>query len=159
MKPEFLYHGSQYVLQTLLPQQAADSSELGSQKGIYACEHSYETIRFALPIRWYPDDPSGKKLWSCLSDGKLLIEHGSINPHGICYVYKVSSQNFEKIDSWQWFATEKTAVIDSIELNVEDYWHLIELSKEALEASKLLYPSDMLYLNKSPYSITRKDTQ
>ena len=152
MKPEFLYHGSQYVIETLIPRQAKDSGEIGSQLGIYACEHCEEVIRFAMPIRWYPDNPTGRRLWSFLPEDKLIIEYGSINPYGIGYIYKISSKNFEKIDNWQWISMKETAVIDSCKIKVEDYWHLIEFSVESLRANKLLYPSDTLYLNKFPYS-------
>ena len=150
MKPEFLYHGSQYIIETLIPKQAKDSSEIGSQLGIFACEHWAEVIRFAMPIRWYPDEPGGKRVWSFLPEGKLVIELGSINPFGIGYIYKISSENFEKMDNWQWISTKETSVINSTEIKVEDYWHLIEFSEEALRVNKLLYPSDVLYQNKFP---------
>jgi len=147
MKPKFLYHGSQYPLQTIVPQQARDSTERGSRLGIYACEHANDTIRFALPIRWYPDNPSGKRVWSCLPDGKLIIEHGSINPFSVGYIYKISSENFEMIDDWQWLSEKEAEVISREEIKVEDYWHLITFSPQALAANKLLYPSDTLYIN------------
>jgi hypothetical protein len=88
-----------------------------------------------------------------LSDGKLVIEYGSINPYGIGYIYKISSEYFEKIDNWQWISVNETTVIDSTEIKVEDYWHLIEFSEETLQANKSLFPSDTLYLNKFPYSV------
>jgi len=148
IKPEFLYHGSQYIVETLVPRQAIDSTEIGSKLGIYACEHWEQVIRFALPIRWYPDDPTGIRSWSFTNEDKLLIEHGSINPYGTGYIYKISSKHFEKIDNWQWLSTTEAPVIDSTEIKVQDYWHLIEFSKEALHANKLLYPSSKLYMNK-----------
>jgi hypothetical protein len=88
MKPDFLYHGSQYLFETLIPKQAKDNSEIGSQYAIYACEHFNSVIPFALPIRWYPDNPAGKRSFSCHQD-KTLIEYGSINPNGFGYVYKI----------------------------------------------------------------------
>jgi len=152
MKPAFLHHGSQYILETLIPQQAKDSTPIGTQFGIYACEHWEDALRFALPIRWYPDNPAGKRLWSFLAEGKLVVEHGSINPYGIGYIYKISSEHFEKIDNWQWLSTKEAVIIASSEIKVEDCWHLIEFSEEALLANKLLYPSDTLYQSKFPYS-------
>lgn len=148
MKPEFLYHGSQYILDTLIPKQAKDSSEIGTQLGIYACEYPEDVIRFAMPIRWYPDNPTGRRVWSFLPEGKLIIEYGSINPFGVGYVYKIRSENFNKIDDWQWVSTKETPVIDSTKIKVEEYWELIFFSEEALKVNKLLYPSDTLYLNK-----------
>lgn len=32
---------------------------------IYAAETMDEVIPFALPIRWYPDNPSGKRAFEC----------------------------------------------------------------------------------------------
>ena len=150
MKPEFLYHGSQYILQTLIPQQANDSTVIGSQIGIYACEHFEQVIRFAMPIRWYPDNPTGKRSWSFFHDGKLIIEHGTIDPNGIGYIYKIGSENFSKMDEWQWVSTDETNIIDSTKIEVKDYWDMILFSEEALKANKLLYPSDTFYENKSP---------
>ena len=151
MKPKFLYHGSQYLIKTLVPKQANDSTEIGSQLRIYACRYWEEAIRFALPIRWYPDNPTGRKSWSFFAEGKLVIEYGSINPCGVGYIYKISSTNFEQIDNWQWVSAEETAVVSATKIRVEDYWHLIEFSEEALKANKLLYPSDTLYEDKFPY--------
>ena len=149
MKPEFLYHGSPHgLLKALLPRQAKDSTEIGSQMGIYAAEHISEVIPFAMPIRWYPDNPSGRRLWSCLPGGGLVIEHGSINPFGVGYIYKIHTTGFEKIDLWQWMSTNGADVIDVTEIKVEDYWHLICFSQEALAANKFLYPSDTLYVGK-----------
>jgi hypothetical protein len=148
MKPEFLYHGSQYILENLIPKQAKDASKTGSQLGIYACEYPEEVIRFAIPIRWYPDNPTGRRLWSCLSEGRLVIEYGSIDPYGIGYIYKISSENFDKIDNWQWMSTKETPIIEATKIKVEDYWHLILFSEEALRVNKFLYPSDTLYVNK-----------
>jgi len=145
-KPEYLYHGSQYFLETLFPKQAKDSSKIGSQCAIYACEDFKSAIPFALPIRWYPDNPTGKKSFSCRKD-KILIEYGSINPNGVGYIYKISSEYFEKIDDWQWITSKEIQPIEVTKIKVEDYWHNISFSNEALEINKLLYPSDTLYLN------------
>jgi len=153
MKPEFLYHGSQYAIETLLPKQAKDSTEIGSQLAIYACECWEEAIRFALPIRWYPDNPTGRRSWSLFAEGKLVIEHGSINPYGVGYIYKINSNNFEKIDNWQWVSAKETPVISLAEIRVADYWHIIEFSNEALKINKQLYPSDTLYESKLPIKI------
>ena len=146
MKPDFLYHGSQYLFEALIPNQAKDNTKIGSQFAIYACEDFDSVIPFALPIRWYPDNPTGKRSFSCHKD-KVLIEYGSIAPNGFGYVYKISSEHFEKIDDWQWIATKETQTINVTKIKVQDYWHNISFSDEALETNKLLYPSDTLYLN------------
>ena len=143
LKPEFLYHGSQYLLDVLIPQQSNDNTEIGSKFAVYACEDFNSVIPFALPIRWYPDNPAGKRSFSC-HEGKVLIEYGSLNPKGFGYVYKVSSEHFEKIDDWQWVSDKEIQPIEIIKINVEDYWHNISFSDEALEINKLLYSGEKL---------------
>ena len=82
---------------------------------------------------------------------KTIVEYGSINPNGVGYVYKVSSEHFEKIDNWQWITTEEIRPIEVMEIKVADYWHSIAFSEEAFEINKSVYPSDTLYLNIQPY--------
>ena len=152
MKPKFLYHGSQYHLEILKPQQAKGANEMESKLAIYACEYFHQVIPFALPIRWYPDRPSGKRNYSCDWNSEktaVAIKYGSIDPNGFGYVYKFSSDNFEQIDNIQWVSCIDVMPIEVTKIAVKDYWHNITFSKEALEINKLLYPSDTLYLNLS----------
>lgn len=95
-KPEYLYHGSQYQFDVLIPQQARGASECESMNAIYAAETMDEVIPFALPIRWYPDAPEGKRDFECDS-GKTKLIYGSLNPNGVGYKYKVKSDSFEKL--------------------------------------------------------------
>ena len=171
MKPEFLYHGSQYLFETLIPQKSKDDTEIGSQLAIYACEYFNFVIPFALPVRWYPDpfvcddksfwypSPTGKGSFSCfpcgndLNDKTLfntIVDYGSINPNGFGYVYKVSSEHFEKLDSWQWSTAKEIQPIEVIKIMVADYWHTVSFSDKSLEINKLLYPSDTLYSKNTP---------
>ena len=78
-KPKYVYHGSQYLYDIVRPQQARGTNAQESQKAIYAAETVDEVIPFALPIRWYPDDPTGKRAFSC-KNGKTFIEYGSLIP-------------------------------------------------------------------------------
>ena len=139
MKPEFVYHGSQSLFATLIPYQAKDNTEIGSQFAIYACEHFSHVIPFALPIRWYPDNPSGKRDYRC-KNGTTVIEYGSLNPNGFGYVYKLSSNDFEKIDDWQWISRVEITPIEIVKIAVKDYWHTVTFSSEASRINNLLYP-------------------
>ena len=138
------------MFETLMPQCARDDTDVGSQFAVYACENFDAVIPFALPIRWYPDDPGGKRAFSC-DGGKIFIEYGSIDSNGIGYVYKVDAKFFEKADEWQWISYREVRPVDVIKVTVADYWHVISFSKEALEINKTLYPSDSLYLSMKPY--------
>ena len=146
MNPKFLYHGSPHHFEILVPQQAKGANEKESKFAIYACEHFHQVIPFALPIRWYPDKPSGKRDYSCdWNTGRTVIKYGSIDPDGFGYVYKFSSDGFEKIDDFQWTSCNEVVPIKVTRIAVNDYWHTIKFSNEALEINKLLYPSDTLY--------------
>ena len=69
-KPMFLYHGSQYLLDEIMPQQANGQSPKESLCAIYAAASAKDVIPFSLPIRWYQDGPSGRREFSC-SNGKV----------------------------------------------------------------------------------------
>ncbi len=129
-KPQYLYHGSQYKLDILIPQQAAGGRDIDSMKAIYAAETLNDVIPFALPIRWYPDNPEGKRDFEC-RDGKVFLNYGSLDPNGVGYVYKVKSDSFEKIDEWQWVSMESCDPVEVIEIKVADYLDRVIFSREA----------------------------
>ncbi len=62
-KRQYVYHGSQYQLDIIKPMQAHGSSEEESRYAIYAVATPEEAIPFALPFRWYPDTPEGKRVF------------------------------------------------------------------------------------------------
>ena len=137
-KPQYLYHGSQYKFDILKPQQACGACEQESLNAIYAADSIEKVISFALPIRWYPDDPSGRRDMEC-GDGITRILYGSLNPEGTGYVYKLKADTFELIDDWQWVSREACVPVEVIEIKVKDYLHTVEFSKEAEEANFELY--------------------
>lgn len=141
-KPLFLFHGSQYLLDVLKPMQAYGECEAESKKAIYAAKSAKEVIPFALPIRWYSDNPSGQRSFTC-SDGKIMIHHGSLNPDGEGYVYKVSSKAFHKVDGWQWVSYEQSNPTAVLRIKVKDYLHLIEFSEEVKKINYKLYNEGM----------------
>ncbi len=129
-KPEYLYHGSQYKLDVLIPQQAAGGRDIDSMMAIYAAETIDDVIPFALPIRWYPDSPEGRRDFEC-HDGKVLLKYGSLNPDGVGYVYKVRADSFEKADEWQWVSRESCQPVEVIEIKAADYLDRVQFSEEA----------------------------
>lgn len=137
-KPFYLYHGSQYLFDTVVPQQASGASAQESQRAIYAAESIDEVIPFALPIRWYPDDPTGKRAFSC-DGGKTYIEYGSLDPDGVGYVYKLPADSFKKIDEWQWISTREVVPEEIIRINVRDYPHTVEFSDNAKKIQNALF--------------------
>ncbi len=137
-KPEYLYHGSQYKLDLLIPQQAAGERDKDSMMAIYAAETMEEVIPFALPIRWYPDSPEGRRDFTC-GDGKILLRYGSLDPQGIGYVYKVKADSFEKIDEWQWISRESCHPVEVMEIQVADYLDRVQFTEEAEKIRQQLY--------------------
>ena len=144
-KPKVVYHGSQYLFDTISPQQAHGRCEKESQMGIYAAATMEEVIPFALPFRFYPDEPGGKL--SRDSDGiNSYLRYGSINPHGKGYVYVLPSESFELVDEWQWVSKVPVKPTEVIEIQVNDYWHTITFSEEAKKIQRELYGEEIAHL-------------
>ena len=137
-KPQYVYHGSQYLLDIIRPQQARGANAQESQKAIYAAETVDEVIPFALPIRWYPDDPTGKRAFSC-KNGKTLIEYGSLDPNGVGYVYKLRADTFEKLDEWQWISMREVVPDEVIRIRVKDHMDTVSFSEQAMEIQNKLF--------------------
>ena len=137
-KPQYVYHGSPYLIDVVKPQQARGATEKESQYAIYATENMDEAIPFALPIRWYPDDPTGKRAFSC-KNGKTHIEHGSLDPNGVGYIYKFNATSFEKLDEWQWISKTEVVPVEVTCICVRDFLHTITFSEKATEIQKILY--------------------
>ena len=137
-KPQYLYHGSQYRLEVLEPQPAHGACEQESMLAIYAAETMEEVVPFALPIRWYPDTPDGKRAFEC-DGGRTKLIYGSLDPNGVGYIYKVKADAFQKIDQWQWISEVSCVPVEVVEIKVQDYLHTVEFSKEAEEINKVLY--------------------
>ena len=137
-KPQYVYHGSQYLFDVVRPQQACGANTQESQKAIYAAETVDEVIPFALPIRWFPDDPTGKRAFSC-EKGKTFIEYGSLDPNGVGYVYKLKADTFEKLDEWQWISTLDVIPDEIICIRVKDYLDTVSFSEEALKIQFSLF--------------------
>lgn len=137
-KPQYLYHGSQYRFDILKPQPAHGACEQESMLAIYAAETFKEVVPFALPIRWYPDAPGGRRSFEC-DGGITKLIYGSLDPNGVGYVYKVKSDTFRKIDQWQWVSEVACAPVEVVEISVQDYLHTVVFSEEAEEINKKLY--------------------
>ena len=139
-KPQYVYHGSQYLFDIVRPQQARGANAQESQKAIYAAETVDEVIPFALPIRWYPDDPTGKRIFSC-KNGTTFIEYGSLDPDGVGYIYKMKADTFEKLDEWQWISMSDIVPDEIICIQVKDYIEYVAFSQEAMEIQDMLFGS------------------
>ncbi len=135
---KYLYHGSPYLFDVVKPQKACGENDSCSLFAIYACDVLEWVIPFALPIRWFPDDPSGKRIFMC-NEGRTTISYGSLNPNGIGYVYKMKADSFRKIDNWQWVSEKEVRPDEIIQIKVSDHWHTVTFSEEAERINRKLY--------------------
>ncbi len=139
-KPQYVYHGSQYLFDVVRPKQACGANTQESQKAIYAAETIEEVVPFALPIRWFPDNPTGKRIFSC-KNGKTFIEYGSLDPNGVGYIYKLKADTFDKLDEWQWISMSDVVPDEVICIRVKDYMDSVTFSEEAKEIQNMLFGS------------------
>ena len=79
LKPNYLYHGSQYRFHTLIPQKATGINDKESLCAIYAAETFNEVIPFALSFRWYPDDPNGVPYIRTCDNGRSILEYYGVS--------------------------------------------------------------------------------
>ena len=137
-KPKYVYHGSQYLFDTVKPQKACGQNKKESQYAIYAAETIDEVIPFALPIRWYPDNPTGKRDFT-VDSGKAFIEYGSIDPDGVGYVYKLKADSFERLDEWQWISKVDVIPEEIICIKVRDHIQKVSFSEAAEAIQKEIF--------------------
>ena len=143
-KPRYLYHGSQYRFDVVKPQQAYGANQAESQAGIYAATTKEDVIPFALPFRFYPDEPGGR-LERDTRGMNSFLKYGSIDPNGKGYIYVLPSETFEAVDMWQWISRVEVKPVEVIEIQVKDYLQTIQLSEEAKEIQRKLYGETGLF--------------
>ena len=138
MKPKYLYHGSQYKFNVVKPMQAQGKNPIESLKAIYAYGTFVHAIPFALPIRWYPDEPGGTRDF-VTDSGSTYIEYGSVDPNAVGYIYKMLPDSFYEMEGNQWVSEVEVFPIETYEIKVSDYWDTITFSDEAKNIQIRLY--------------------
>lgn len=140
-KPMYLFHGSTMKFDRLEPQQAHGACDKESMMAIYAAESLREVIPFALPLRWYPDEPGGKKSFVC-DAGKTYVEQGYVDINRDGYVYRVKSDTFKKIDEWQWVSEETVEPLEVLAIPGKKMLHTVTFSEEAKESQNIMFPTE-----------------
>ena len=138
-KPMYLFHGSTMRFERLEPRQANGACEKESLMAIYAAENLRDVIPFALPLRWYPDEPGGKKAFTC-DAGKTYVEYGYVDINRDGYVYRVKSDTFRKIDEWQWVSKEPVEPLEVRAIPGKNMLHTVSFSEEAKEIQNRMCP-------------------
>lgn len=140
-KPMYLFHGSTMRFERLVPQQAHGACEIESLKAIYAAESLRDVIPFALPLRWYPDEPGGKKSFTC-DAGKTYVEQGYVDINRDGYIYRVKADAFKKIDEWQWVSEEAVEPLDVLAIPAKNMMHTVTFSEEAKKIQNRMFPAE-----------------
>ena len=138
--PEFLYHGSPYLLDIIKPQPASGTCPAESLTAIYTARTIREIISFTLPIRSHLDNLTGvrKRAFSC-EGGLTQLIYGSLDPNGVGYIYKLKADSFRPLDEWQWVSEQDCIPIEVTKINVADYWDTITFSEDAKKIETELY--------------------
>lgn len=138
--PEFLYHGSPYLLDIIKPQPANGACPAESLTAVYAACTIRKIIPFTLPIRSHPDKLTGvrKRAFSC-EDGLTQLIYGSLDPNGVGYIYKLKADSFRPLDEWQWVSEQDCIPVEVTKIGVADYWDTITFSEDAKKIETELY--------------------
>jgi hypothetical protein len=124
MKLKYLWHGSINKHKKLEPSKAVDLSGHpdSNKKGVYATDIKELAIEFGL---------ADKKLHKFADYSKnpvqLVLIEGSIRTGKKFYLYKLHKTNFKETPkgSHQWVSIKSIKPIEILELNVDDYKHLV----------------------------------
>jgi len=129
-KPEFLYHGSRYKLDTLKPHRAKGSPvENGAEYGIYAYADFKMAVPFALTVN--PFENGSMSIYVDDDTGDVTISAGILDDGADGYVYKVPADTFEKLDEKQWLSKEEVTPLGVTVVHTEDYMSKITFAGAA----------------------------
>lgn len=84
-------------------------------------------------------EPQRRRIDTGTGSGATELLYGSLDPHGVGYVYKLKSDGFEKIDEWQWISGQETVPEEIIEIKVMDYMDRVIFSEEARRINDAMY--------------------
>ena len=136
IKPKYLYHGSQHKVDILIPHTAKGlPEENGTEFGIYAYEKSDIVCPFTLDIKPYKNGTMsfhGDDL-----TGVTTIFAGTLDENSKGYIYKVSSDSFERIDDHQWLSKIPIVPVEIKEVYVKDFIDKIFFKGSAKEIHQI----------------------
>ena len=110
-KPELLYHGSEVLVSVLEPVNGP----------INAAHDRYVALAYALTF--LPDE-RGRCQWSLQlhpSGARLRLEHGSLDPTAIGYLYRVAADRFEQVNPAVWVCREPVTPLHYEVIRGADY--------------------------------------
>lgn len=135
-KPKYLYHGSQHKTDLLTPHTASGlPEENGTECGIYAYENIDDVLPFTLVIRPYGN---GRKSFHVDdSTGIITISAGVLDETAQGYIYKMMSDDFEKLDEKQWISRIPVVPVEVITVGSKDIMNKVILTGSAEEIKNI----------------------
>jgi hypothetical protein len=132
MKPQYLYHGSKHKVDILIPHPANGlQEEHGTEYGVYAYESINAVLPFTLSIIPYS---SGNIAIQVDDDtGITTISAGLFDEDAKGYIYKVTSDTFEKLDERQWLSRTPVIPVEVFTVNSKDFVSKVILTGSAKE--------------------------
>jgi hypothetical protein len=157
MKPKFLYHGSRKELvgDKLMPKKAGGLGTKAKNKliAVYATDNKLAAIIMAII--------SGAKLSSMhFYRGKARgIIYEEWPKREVVYLYYLPSENFEKVDNWQWVSYEEVKPIKVKKIKVKEYIHLVrKATKKEKERFYKKHGKEIQDLKRLNFKITQSKT-
>ena len=125
MKPEALWHGSPYLLNKLVPQQATDVRfEQGCQLAVYATSNKEMAICFALGCEENQPGTKCRRMMMPEYGNRMVFEGCHPKYGGKGYLYQLDPKDFVHAMRSQWVCLHEVTPIQRIEINVDDYLDL-----------------------------------
>ncbi|NWN90296.1 hypothetical protein HLV39_02130 [Marinobacter adhaerens] len=119
-KPEYLYHGTRKKLKLLNPTQGVGYGMADNECGVYAVSDRELAIPFAISYR-----PLGDGAVFSVETSKrpprIVLKDTDVDWNQVGYVYKVSFETFEQIDSKQWLSRVPVKPVEIEEIKPESY--------------------------------------
>jgi hypothetical protein len=132
---KYLYHGSKVLLKSIDPREAFGFGGAADCKNaVYAVEDINLAIPFAFTLKNLSNE-SIFKIDTQVNPPIVTLVDCDLNWDKCGYVYKLASDNFEKIDNHQWISSVSIKPIEIIRINPIEFksWVIIERSNRNIE--------------------------
>lgn len=114
MKPQFLYHGSRFLLKALEPKQALGFQSEDNLFGIYASAEKSIASLFAITYVGHSDDAKFD-IRQEQNEFYVYLYKTTVEWNKLGYLYTISSKYFQQVDEQQWISHQKLITPQTIE--------------------------------------------
>ncbi|MFC4257546.1 hypothetical protein ACFOZ5_00720 [Marinobacter lacisalsi] len=128
-KPEHLYHGFRQRMDLLKPSQGVGYGKADDRYGIYAVSERALAIPFAIAY-WPLAKNAAFSVDTTTLPPHILLKHTDVEWDEMGYLYTVSSDSFEQVDTDQWVSRDPVVPVSVEEVRPEDYRSWIEYTDE-----------------------------